>query len=46
MDRYHAGMDIENNLRFGPNAKWVDSIEYSFDENTLESFVIQLNLIG
>ena len=32
----HAGMDIENNLRFGPNAKWVDSIEYSFDENTLD----------
>ena len=34
----HAGMDIENNLRFGPNAKWVDSIDYSFDENTLEEF--------
>ena len=34
----HAGMDIENNLRFGPNAKWVESIEYSFDENTLEEF--------
>ena len=34
----HAGMDIENNLRFGPNAKWVDSIEYSFDENTLDEF--------
>ena len=34
----HAGMDIENNLRFGPNEKWVDSIEYSFDENTLDEF--------
>ena len=34
----HAGMDIENNLRFGPNAKWVESIEYSFDENTLDEF--------
>ena len=34
----HAGMDIENNLRFGPNAKWVDSIEYSFNENTLDEF--------
>ena len=34
----HAGMDIENNLRFGPNARWVESIEYSFDENTLNEF--------
>ena len=34
----HAGMDIDNNLRFGPNAKWVDSIDYSFEENTLEEF--------
>ena len=34
----HAGMDIENNLRFGPNAKWVDSIEYSFNEDTLDEF--------
>ena len=34
----HAGMDIDNNLRFGPNAKWVDSIDYSFKENTLEEF--------
>ena len=34
----HAGMDLENNLRFGPNAKWVDSIEYSFDDNTLDEF--------
>ena len=35
----HVGMDITNQLRFGPDFEWSDDINYSFDESLKNKFV-------
>jgi len=34
----HVALDLAGNLRFGPDATWVDSPNYAFDETRAEAF--------
>jgi L-2-hydroxyglutarate oxidase LhgO len=34
----HVALDLEGNVRFGPDATWVDSPDYRFDEGRAEFF--------
>lgn len=34
----HATLDIEGNVKFGPDVQWVDEVDYSFDESRAVSF--------
>jgi L-2-hydroxyglutarate oxidase LhgO len=34
----HVALDLAGNLRFGPDATWVDSANYVFDESRAEAF--------
>ena len=35
----HLTLDMENNIRFGPDTQDIESIDYSFDDSALDSFV-------
>ncbi len=35
----HATLDLMGQVRFGPDVKWVEGIDYHFDESNRESFV-------
>ena len=34
----HATLDLDGNIRFGPDVEWVDSIEYSVDARRVDEF--------
>jgi L-2-hydroxyglutarate oxidase LhgO len=34
----HVALDLAGNLRFGPDATWVDAVSYAFDENRADAF--------
>src|ERR1039457_6176328 len=34
----HVALDLAGNLRFGPDATWVDTVSYAFDEGCAEAF--------
>ena len=34
----HVALDLEGNLRFGPDVTWVDSVDYAFDESRADAF--------
>ncbi|MDC0064466.1 NAD(P)/FAD-dependent oxidoreductase [Gammaproteobacteria bacterium] len=35
----HSTLDIANQLKFGPNVEWIDSINYDFDTSQKKAFV-------
>jgi L-2-hydroxyglutarate oxidase LhgO len=34
----HVALDLGGQVRFGPDIKWIDSIDYRFDERRIEGF--------
>ena len=34
----HVALDLQGNLRFGPDVTWVDSVDYAFDESRADAF--------
>jgi L-2-hydroxyglutarate oxidase LhgO len=34
----HVALDLAGNLRFGPDATWVDAVNYAFDETRADAF--------
>jgi len=34
----HATLDLANQIRFGPDVQWVDSIDYTVDEEQIDKF--------
>ena len=35
----HVTMDMAGQIKFGPDVRWIESIDYSFDESHFEDFV-------
>lgn len=35
----HVTLDLAGQVKFGPDARWIDSIDYEFDESRFEDFV-------
>ncbi len=35
----HVTLDLAGQVKFGPDARWIDSIDYEFDESRFENFV-------
>ena len=41
----HSSWDLSNQLKFGPDLKWVDSINYAFEEGLKEEFLSDLHSV-